>query len=223
MKLVFARRFAAGVIVIVLVPFPVTVAAITPPPVRAIVAVVAVAPVTGSLNVAVMVPALRLAFTALAAGLVAITVGAGFGNLSREAPRRRCKRRTRTQQGADSACRCTRATRDHDGVDRRGQQVGGRVDRHRAVQHVEATFTFCRTPARRAQEQPDVRAPVQSSGVGASADALHEDAEPCRDVVGNWDVDRPACRRPGQSVPAPERRAASRCWTRPRRRRFPQG
>src|SRR4051812_21820363 len=82
-KLVFARRFAAGVIVtlVTCAPFTVTVAvltvaAITPPPVRAIVAVVDVTPATTPLKVAVMAPALRLTFPALAAGLVLTTVGA---------------------------------------------------------------------------------------------------------------------------------------------------
>src|SRR4051812_26532863 len=78
-KLVLARRFAAGVMVTTVpAAFMLTVAAITPPPVRAIVAVVEVAPTTLSLKVAVMVPAFRFTFTALAAGLVAITVGTGL-------------------------------------------------------------------------------------------------------------------------------------------------
>src|SRR4051794_28233903 len=77
-KPVLARRFAAGLIVTTVpAAFMLTVAAITPPPVRAIVAVVEVTPRTFSLKVAVIVPAFRFTFTALAAGLVDRTVGAG--------------------------------------------------------------------------------------------------------------------------------------------------
>src|SRR4051812_36720733 len=75
-NVVFALRFAAGTMVIVLVPLPVTVAAITPPPVRASVAVVVLAFVTGTLNVAWMVGAFRVTFAALAAGVMVSTVGA---------------------------------------------------------------------------------------------------------------------------------------------------
>src|SRR4051794_19893323 len=83
-KLVFARRFAAGVMVTPVNPVAsvppvgVTVAAITPPPVRAIVTVVVVRPTTGLLKVALITGALLVTFVALAAGVVLSTVGAGF-------------------------------------------------------------------------------------------------------------------------------------------------
>ena len=59
------------------------------------------------------------------------------------------------------------------------------------VNRLNATLTFWRTPLAVPRNNRTLVLPFNGGGVGALTDALHDDVEPRRDVVGNWEVHRP--------------------------------